>query len=165
MQEMQVRSPGWEELLEKEMATHSSILAWEVLWKEESGGLQSIGSQRVRHNLVTRPPPFCVADNWLTTHNESFLSHVQKFRQSPSPPCKLSCFTQGDLLFLNLFISDNALQFMKVILNLDGCFQGHPQAWDQFLSIIFFLDIYKSIRQKWYMSWPLKYSPSLKLSY
>ena len=36
--------------LEKEMATHSSIIAWKILWAEEAGGLQSIGSQRIRHN-------------------------------------------------------------------------------------------------------------------
>ena len=40
--------------LEKEMATHSSILAWKIPWTEEPGGLQSTGSQRVRHNLVTK---------------------------------------------------------------------------------------------------------------
>ena len=45
-----VRSQGWEDPLEKEMATHSIILAWEMLWTEEPDGLQSIGSQRVRHN-------------------------------------------------------------------------------------------------------------------
>ena len=53
MQETQVWSLGGEDPLEKRMATHSSILAWEMLWTEESGGLQSIGSQRVRHNWVT----------------------------------------------------------------------------------------------------------------
>ena len=42
MQETCVRSLGWEDPLEKEMATHSSILAWEILWREEPGGLQSI---------------------------------------------------------------------------------------------------------------------------
>ena len=41
---------GWDDLLEKEMETHSSILAWEIPWTEEPGGLQSMGSQRVRHN-------------------------------------------------------------------------------------------------------------------
>ena len=40
---------GWEDPLEKEMATHSNILAWRILWTEESGGLQSIGSHRVGH--------------------------------------------------------------------------------------------------------------------
>ena len=42
--------PGWGRPLEKEMATHSSIRAWRIPWTEESGGLQSMGSQRVGHN-------------------------------------------------------------------------------------------------------------------
>ena len=41
---------GWEDSLEKEMATHSSILAWRIPWTEEPGGLQSMGSQRVGHD-------------------------------------------------------------------------------------------------------------------
>ena len=45
VQEMQVRSLGWEDPLEIEMATHSSILTWEIPWTEELGGLQSMGSQ------------------------------------------------------------------------------------------------------------------------
>ena len=47
MQEMWVQFPGWEDPLEKEMATHSSILAWEIPWTEEPGGLQPTGLQRV----------------------------------------------------------------------------------------------------------------------
>ena len=50
MQETWVRSLGWEDPLEKGMATHSSILAWRIPWTEEPGGLQSMGSQRVAHN-------------------------------------------------------------------------------------------------------------------
>ena len=50
MWEMQVRSLSWEDPLEKEMATHSSILAWRIPWREEPGGLQSMVSQRVRHD-------------------------------------------------------------------------------------------------------------------
>ena len=50
MQETRVLSLGQKDPLEKGMATHSSILAWEVPWIEEPGGLQSIGPQRVRHN-------------------------------------------------------------------------------------------------------------------
>ena len=50
MWETWVRSLGQEDPLEKEMATHSSILAWEIPWTEESGGLRSMGSQRVRHD-------------------------------------------------------------------------------------------------------------------
>ena len=52
-QEMQVHSLGEEDPLEKGMATHSSILAWEVPWTEEPGGLQSMGSQRAGHNWAT----------------------------------------------------------------------------------------------------------------
>ena len=50
MQEIRVWSLGWEDPLEKEMATHSSILAWRIPWTEEPGGLQYTGSQRVGHN-------------------------------------------------------------------------------------------------------------------
>ena len=51
---MRVQSLSWEDPLEKELATHSSIHAWEIPWAEEPGGLQSTGSQRVRHNLATK---------------------------------------------------------------------------------------------------------------
>ena len=50
MQETWVRSLGWEDLLEEEMATHCSILAWKIPWTEEPGGLQFIGLQGVRRN-------------------------------------------------------------------------------------------------------------------
>ena len=50
MWETRVRSLGWEEPREKEMATHSSILAWKIPWMEEPGRLQSMGSQRVGHD-------------------------------------------------------------------------------------------------------------------
>ena len=68
MWEMRVQSLDWEDLLEKEIATHSSILAWEIPWIEEPGGLQSIGLQRVSYNLATkqqqriRPGTFSVFD-------------------------------------------------------------------------------------------------------
>ena len=50
---MQVPSLGWEDSLEKEMAPHSSILVWKIPWTGELGGLQSMGLQRVGHDLVT----------------------------------------------------------------------------------------------------------------
>ena len=50
MQETRVRSLGWEDALEKEMATHSSTLAWKIPWTEEPGRLYSMGSQRVGHD-------------------------------------------------------------------------------------------------------------------
>ena len=57
MQETQIRSLDQEDSLEKEMATHSSILAWKIPWAEEPGRLQSMGVTRVGHDLVTKPPP------------------------------------------------------------------------------------------------------------
>ena len=53
MQENWVQSLGWEDPLEKKMATHSSVLAWRIPWTEGPGGLQSIGLQRVRYDRVT----------------------------------------------------------------------------------------------------------------
>ena len=57
MQEIWVWSLGLEDALEKEMATHSRILDWEIPCTEEPGGLQPTGSQRVGHEWVTKPPP------------------------------------------------------------------------------------------------------------
>ena len=50
MQETRIQSLGWEDPLEKEMATHSSILAWRIPWTEEPGGVQAMGLQRVGHD-------------------------------------------------------------------------------------------------------------------
>ena len=50
MQEIQVQSMGWEDPMEEEIATHSSILAWRILWTVEPGGLQSMEMQRVGHD-------------------------------------------------------------------------------------------------------------------
>ena len=54
MQEMQIQSMGGDDPLEEGMTTHSNILAWEIPWTEEPGGLQSIGLQRVGQDLVTK---------------------------------------------------------------------------------------------------------------
>ena len=53
MRETRVQSLGWEDPLEKEMATHSSTITWKIPWTEEPGRLQSMGSQRVGHDCVT----------------------------------------------------------------------------------------------------------------
>ena len=55
MQETQVQSLGREDLLEKGMTTHFSILVWKIPWTEEPGGLQCMESQRVGHDLATKP--------------------------------------------------------------------------------------------------------------
>ena len=60
MQEIRVQFLGQEDPLEKGMATHSSILTWEIPWTEKPGGLQSMGSQRVGHDLGTKPQQQCM---------------------------------------------------------------------------------------------------------
>ena len=79
MWETQVQSLGQEDPLEKEMATHSSILACEILWTEEPGGLWSMGSQKSRMQLSKQQQP-CLQD-WL--HNFWALRKMQT--QSPLP--------------------------------------------------------------------------------
>ena len=70
VQETWVWSLGREDPLEKEMATHSSILAWRISWTEEPGGLQSMGSQRVRHDWTTNTPTCCTKDIvYMERHN------------------------------------------------------------------------------------------------
>ena len=54
MHDTWIQSLGWEDPLEEGMTTHPSILAWEIPWTEEPGGLKSMGSQRVKHALVTK---------------------------------------------------------------------------------------------------------------
>ena len=61
---MHVRSLGWEDPLEKEIATQSSILAWKTPWTEEPGGLQSMGSQRVRQD-------------WARTHTDVYYGQKE----------------------------------------------------------------------------------------
>ena len=59
MQETRFPSLGWEDALEKEIATHSSTLAWEILWTEEPDSLQSWGHRRVGHDLATKQRHDC----------------------------------------------------------------------------------------------------------
>ena len=66
MRETWVGSLGQEDPLEKEMATHSSILAWRIPWTEKPGGLQSMGPQRGGHNLVTKQLGL---NNAIATHH------------------------------------------------------------------------------------------------
>ena len=79
MQETQVRSLGQEDSLEKEMATHSSILAWRIPWTEQPGGLQSMGSQRVGHD-------------WNDLAHQSVSSVVQSCQTLCDP---MNCSTPG----------------------------------------------------------------------
>ena len=75
---MYVQSLGLEDPLEKGLATHSSILAWEIPWTEEPGGLQSMGSQRVGHDLVTT-----TTTTELINSNEALCFKVTFTAKSP----------------------------------------------------------------------------------
>ena len=76
MQETRIRSLGWEDPLEKEMAAHSSILAWRIPWKKELGRLQSKGLQRARHDWATKSQvAACIPQNWLHRTPKPSLLH------------------------------------------------------------------------------------------
>ena len=85
MQETRVQSLGWEDLLEKGMATHSSILAWKIPWTEEPAGLQSMGSQRAGHDWVI---------NTFTFTCGTGTSTQQQITDSNSPPTVLEMVFQ-----------------------------------------------------------------------
>ena len=78
MQETEVRCLSQEDPLEKEMATHSRILAWRILWTKEPSGLQSMGSQRVRHRL----------SNYYFHFHSKQNQEEERFRK-----CQVSCQT------------------------------------------------------------------------
>ena len=77
MQETPVQFLGWEDPLEKEMATHSSVLAWRILWTEESSGLQFMGPQRIGHDWVSNTFRALVGNCPLSSGGDGF-SCLQK---------------------------------------------------------------------------------------
>ena len=82
MQETQVWSLGWEDPLEKAMATHSSVLAWRIPWTEEPGGLQSMELQRLRHDRATFTLMSLCFKYWsqLTTLIEWLSNHACRIK-------------------------------------------------------------------------------------
>ena len=110
MRESQVRSLGWEDPLEKEMATHSSILAWKMPWTEEPGRLQTIGLQRIRHDRATSLS-LSILNRWYTTYVShivvvvQFLSRVLLFVTPWTAACQASLsFTISRSLLKLMFI-------------------------------------------------------------
>ena len=90
-QETWVWSLGWEDPLEKEMAIHSSTIAWKIPWTEEPGRLQSMGSQRVGHDWAISLSLFCHTLAWIGhryTYAPSLLNPLPA--PTPSPPSRLS---------------------------------------------------------------------------
>ena len=95
MRESRVQSLGWEDLLEKEMATHSSILAWKIPWTEKPGRLQPVGLQRVRHDWATYDLRLIALVS--TKHQESAIGLPMSpprwtSLSPPSPAHPLSCY-------------------------------------------------------------------------
>ena len=82
MQEIQIRSLGWEDPLEKEMATHSSILAWRIPWTEEPGGLQSTGVTKSR----TRLSDFTFTFNFRWLSGKEFTCQFWRHRRRVFDP-------------------------------------------------------------------------------
>ena len=91
MQETRVRSLGWKDLLEKEMETHSSTLAWKIPWTEEPGRLQSMGSQRVGHDWATS---MSMSISWLLAPPGKSIPQdmIPAKLSPPSFPSPLDCY-------------------------------------------------------------------------
>ena len=86
---MLVPSLGWEDPLEKEMATHSSILAWEITWTVEPGELQAMASQRVGHDLAIKQQQQQHTHIYGNMKNQDTIQCVPC---SPSPQQRYSCY-------------------------------------------------------------------------
>ena len=85
-QEKWVPSLGWEDLLQKGMATHSSILAWKIPWTEDTGGPQFMGSQRVGHDLVTKQQQFSLTTLiWVLSSLVLVISKSVCQKSNPTP--------------------------------------------------------------------------------
>ena len=82
--ETQVRSLGWEDPLEKRTATHSSVLAWRISWTEEPGALQSMGSQRVRHDWATNTSSIGENGNWKEKGEKKDFLHYTTLLERPT---------------------------------------------------------------------------------
>ena len=98
MQETWIWSLGWEDPLEKEMATHSSILAWRIPWMEEPGRPQSMGSQRVKHDWATSPSPSYI-ELWFLSFfpriSKGYLQFSSVAQSCPTPCDSMNHSTPG----------------------------------------------------------------------
>ena len=112
-QEMWVRSLGWQDPMEKEMATHSSILAWEIPWTEEPGGLQSLESQkkRVRQGFAVKQTNKAIHTSYLNVKSHP-TSALQLFFPDLGPN-RSSCALFSCHIFLVSFNLDSFSTFLS----------------------------------------------------
>ena len=98
MQETWVQSLGWEDPLEKGLATHSSILTWRIPWTEEPGGLQSMGSQKVRLDGMTNTFTFILENvNSTGVHIVACIVFLPEGKAAESASCALCPLTAAIL--------------------------------------------------------------------
>ena len=113
-QEARVQSPGREDSLEKEMATHSSMLAWRIPWSEETGGLQLLEFQRVGHDW----------SNWTHTHTHIYVYIVCV--------CVVSCYS----VWIGCFKKIKLCKRKDLIISDSHYSKGHPVSAGMFLQFI-----------------------------
>ena len=116
MQKTQVWSLGWEDPLEKEMATHSHILAWKIPWMEEPGGLQSMGSQRVAHD-------------WATSFSltiQAFVGKVMSLLLNMLSRCVIAFLPRSKCLLISWLQSPSEMIFGAQENKVCHCFHCFP---------------------------------------
>ena len=134
MQETQVWSLGWEDPMEKGMATHSSILAWRIPWTGEPGWLQPVGSQSVRHNWVTL--------TYTHTHTHTQFQKLKLYQEVLLPHSSHSYTPSINNYFdLSLFLScktnKKKLQMHECFLSLTKSSKLSILFWNFFHLIVY----------------------------
>ena len=150
-EETHVWSLGWEDPLEEGMAVHSSILAWEIPWTEEPGGLQSIGLERVIHDLVTKRP-LCITEslcfipeiNTTIYMNQLKPSIKQKFQKKQltfchTAPLKVRWITSNSM--------ETTFRNSPMVLTFAKCAQTGI-AWSKNTASIYAASVYNNRRRK-----------------
>ena len=144
MWETQVWSLGWEDPLEKEMAAHSSILAWKIPWTEEHGRLQSMRSERVRHDWATS----------LYRHSKHFTNFTYVISST-------SYLWSGDYFYLHFIDEETRMLGGKIICPgshiqmTGGCDCKHltPEPVSPSITMHFLLLTAERTKSKFYLTW------------
>ena len=121
MWETWVRFLGWEDPLEKEMATHNSILAWRIPWTEEPGGLQSMGLQRVRRDWAANIFTF----HYYLQSQVDRAPLVQLWTGYILIPCMCTCVHVYDGAMCLLFISSTYCKSMTGLCHVHWCLMNN----------------------------------------
>ena len=168
VQETQGRSLGWEHHLERGMATHSCILAWRIPWTEESGGLSSMGSQRVRHDWVTNTFTFSFGYQERRWYKKQWGKQRSPVLNRHEDLCSLMTSVRGELNSLPSWAS----MARGVHPYNTGKFPMYPQALNSTLVLDIILDILSAdifedavVTIHWVSDRPEKQSPASTYSF